>query len=423
MINNLDSFESESSYESDDNCSLSDDDIQENSDNLELEGKILGKYNILNKIGSGSYSIVWLGYNITNNIFYAIKVQNPSDYKCGVGENSFMRKLPEKSYYFNNLIEDFTEIYDDKKYLCSVYELHYGNLDVLLRKTEYDNGLPFNSVIKIMKQCLLSLHYLHTKLRVYHGDLKTDNILLKGISEMNKNLLDLYREENFGLKYNDSKKNYCAKKNIDIKNIKSKIKKKMREELHSEIYNNINNKLKTVDINKYDINSDYINNCIISLADFGSFVEEGEHYDESFGTRYYRSPENILVGKSSYPSDIWAMGCTFYELLTGEILFDPSKDKEYDRDFHHLKLINEISNNFPLDFLKKTKLWKQYFDKEGNLKFYKTINIESFEDKLKSKIPENYYSTIINLIRKMLEIVPTNRIDAKESFSILEKIN
>ena len=46
--------------------SLSDDDIIEQSDNLELEGSILNEYNILCELGRGAYSIVWLGYNISS---------------------------------------------------------------------------------------------------------------------------------------------------------------------------------------------------------------------------------------------------------------------------------------------------------------------------------------------------------------------
>ena len=67
--------------------SLSEDDVQDHEENLDLEGKILAKYNILHKLGVGMYSIVWLGYNIENQKFYAIKVQHPSSYKEGVSEN------------------------------------------------------------------------------------------------------------------------------------------------------------------------------------------------------------------------------------------------------------------------------------------------------------------------------------------------
>jgi serine/threonine protein kinase len=151
------------------------------------------------------------------------------------------------------------------------------------------------------------------------------------------------------------------------------------------------------------------------LADFGSFVENGEYYDEPFGTRYYRSPENILVGKSSYPNDIWALGCTIYEIITGKILFNPDKDKNFDRDFYHLKLINELSGNFPKDFLKNTQRYKLFFDRKNQIKFNKDLN---FKNKLNELVNYQIPNEIIDLIKKMLIIDPTKRINIKECYKI-----
>jgi len=165
--------------------SISDDDVQDHTENIDLEGKIISKYNILHKLGSGSYSIVWLAYNIENQKFYAIKVQHPNEYKEGVNENNFMRRLPN-DYNFNNLIDNFIEISNNKKYLCSVYNLHSCNLDCLIRKGNYENGIPFNKSIRIIKDLFKSIYYLHKKLKICHADIKTDNILVKGVTKLNK---------------------------------------------------------------------------------------------------------------------------------------------------------------------------------------------------------------------------------------------
>jgi serine/threonine-protein kinase SRPK3 len=391
----------------DDTISLSDDDILEHSDNLDLEGKILGKYNILSELGKGSYSIVWLGYSIENNNFYAIKVQHPNEYKVGMEENKFMKKLPKENYYFNNLIDEFIEKQDDKKFLCSVYELHACNIDTVLRKGDYQAGLPFNIVMKIMYQLLICINYLHNKLKVYHGDIKTDNILIKGVTNKNKLLIDLYTKYNFLNLYSQAKKEYGKTK------LSSQKKLKIRKKIHSDIYKNILNELTEIDICKYDIDNELINNCNISLSDFGSFVEDGEYYDIQFGTRYYRSPENILIGKSSYPNDIWALGCTLYEMLTGEILFDPDKDKHFSRDDYHLKEIENICGDFSYDFIKSTKDYKKYFTSNGKLK----CNIELPNNKLdvlKKNVGEENYNIIYNILMNMLHINPNKRITSVE---------
>lgn len=392
--------------------SISDDDVQDHTENLDLEGKILSKYNILHKLGSGMYSIVWLGYNIENQKFYAIKIQHPNEYKEGVDENNFMKKLPSQQN-FNNLIESFVEIDNNKKYLCSVYNLHSCNLDCLIRKGNFNDGIPISQSIQIIKELFNSVNYLHRRIKICHADIKTDNILLKGITKLNNYLINLYQNEKFNEQYKSKKIDYCLKNNKKLDNITSKEKRKIRSQVHLDIYENIIDKYNECDIDKYDINCD---NLSVSLSDFGSFMEEEQYYETAFGTRYYRSPENILVGKSSYPNDIWALGCTIFEILTGEILFDPQKDKHYDRDFYHLKLINELCGEFSKDFLKKTKNYKTYFDSNYKLKFTKDLEFKNkIDKKLEGKVP----SLIIKMIKDMLIIDPNKRITISECINVI----
>ena len=219
--------------------------------------------------------------------------------------------------------------------------------------------------------------------------------------------------------YSKQKIEYCNLNNSKVENLSSKNKLKIRNKVHSNIYTNIKNKINNIEIDKYDIEKEN-NKLSISLADFGSFVEEGEYYEEPFGTRYYRSPENILVGRSSYPNDIWALGCTIYEILTGKILFDPDKDKDYDRDFYHLKLINELSGDFPKDFLKNTKRYKIFFDKNYKIKFNKNLNFKNKIDELNDyQIPTN----IIDLIKGMLVIDPKKRSTIKDCLSKINSLS
>jgi len=374
----------------DDDDDITDDNYDTHDDNLQLAGRIINKYNIISELGRGSYSIVWLGYNIEDNNYYAIKVQNPNEYLSGIQENKFMKKLPIKIDTFNHLKEDFVINENDNKFLCSVYNLHCGNLDGFIRKGDFNSGFPLDITINIIKQLLKSINYLHTNLKVYHSDIKTDNILLQGINKKDEYIIKKYN------KYYKNKEN------------------------HTEIVNKIN----VEDKIKYTFDEKYLSSCKISLADFGSFVKKGEYYDESYGTRYYRSPENILVGKINYANDIWSIGCTFYELLTGEILFDPDKDKIYDRDFYHLKLINELCGSFPLSFLKTTQNWKKYFNNNGELKFNKNLNFNNKLDELKNKYNTDEYNLnkinkIIILLKKMLEIDPSKRINSESCLKFI----
>ena len=388
------------------NVSTSSDDIYHHTENLDLTSKLLNKYNIINEIGKGADAIVWLAYNIEDYKFYAIKVNEPNEYKKGLEEFKFLKKLP-KIQVFNQLKDNFTEQRENRKYACGVFELQTGNLDSLLRKSELENGLPVKIVKKMMMQLFQAIKFLHQKLNVYHADIKTDNILLKGQNNFDKKIIEQYTSHNFNSKYLELKKEYLAK---DKKILNSDDKKKIREIVHKNICEKIEYPDKS---EKYKINPNFISNCNVTLSDFGAYCKENEHYESEFGTRYYRAPEIILMGKSSYAVDIWASGCVFYELLTGRILFDPEKDSKHSRDEYHLWWINSICGDFSIKFLKKTKYWKRYFDSSGKLLNIKApLNNENLIKKLlhKYNVLEDI-DLIVDLLKGMLEISPIRRFD------------
>lgn len=388
-------------------------DYDSQSNNLELEGCILKTYNIICELGRGGFSIVWLAYSISNNNFVALKVQNPDEYKDGLEEISFVEKLSKNNHkHFINLIEHFVELREKKKYLCSVWELHATNLDCLLRKGNYKNGLDFDIIRKIITQIIEGLKILHNKYKVFHGDIKTDNILVKGVSKRNQFIIDNYLELNFNERYNKLKEQKWLEsgKTLDtIKNMKKEVKYKIRSKLHKEINDIVLSKLEQVDISPHDIDEKYIKNIEISISDFGTFCSEDDYYDDVFGTRYYYAPEVILGGKCSYAVDIWCLGCLLFELLTGDILFDPIKDSQHNRDYYHLCLINDTCGDFPKNFLKNTKHYKKYFNSNYKIKDY-----EYYENRLERKLKvRNYFSDeykyVYSLLKVYLSIEPENR--------------
>ena len=303
------------------------DSIDENlshTNNLELTGKTLKKYNIICEIGRGAYSIVWLAYSIVTNKFYALKVQDPKDYADGLDEIKFVQKLPKTPAVFNNIIEYFVEEKNKNKYLCSVWELHYDSLDGIIRKGNFTTGLNITHVKKIMRQLIDAVKILHKKHKVFHGDIKTDNILIKGINSKNAFIIDQYSRADFVTTYTKAKQDFWLKTGQNLKSIDKMDKadkQKIREKIHGKITDTILEAYAMTSIDKYYTNEKYINDMNIVLGDFGTHCEEGIYYTTQFGTRYYLAPEIILMGKCKYPVDIWAIGCTFYELISGKFLF------------------------------------------------------------------------------------------------------
>jgi len=404
---------SSSDSESESYISTSSDECCKQSNNIDLNGKILNKYNIINEIGRGADAIVWLAFNIEDSKYYAVKVNEPNECNKGLDEFKFLKKISLKETGINHLIDSFIEIIDKKKYICGVFELQTGNLDCLLRKSNLEDGLPIENVKKIMKQLLVTLKYLHQKMKIYHADIKTDNILLKGLNNYDKNIIEQYNSLKFSETYQKAKLTFCTGKNISEDKINSEDKKNIRAVVHNHLCSQI---IFPDKLERYKINEEYINQSNITLSDYGAYCGEDEHYDTDFGTRYYRAPEIILCGESSYSVDIWALGCVFYELLTGRLLFDPEKDSKHDRNEHHLSIMNELCGNFPIGFLKKTKHWKKYFDKKGNLLFTNTQDI-NFSELLKKYNVIDTNNHIIVLLKGMLELSPNQRFTVDKCLS------
>ncbi|XP_067831162.1 cyclin-dependent kinase-like 1 isoform X1 [Heptranchias perlo] len=69
---------------------------------------------------------------------------------------------------------------------------------------------------------------------------------------------------------------------------------------------------------------------VIKLCDFGFariLTGPGDDYTDYVATRWYRAPE-LLVGDTQYgpPVDVWAIGCVFAELLSGNPLWPGRSD-------------------------------------------------------------------------------------------------
>ena len=131
--------------------------------------------------------------------------------------------------------------------------------------------------------------------------------------------------------------------------------------------------------------------------------------DGEVQTRYYRAPEIILNNKYDEKIDIWSIGCIIFELVTGNIMFDPDKNSKYSRDFHHLYLIEEILGNIPTSMIKKSPRKAEFYNKNYKLKCEKIERIN-----LENELNINSSEPIYDFIKICLSINPKERPSIKE---------
>ncbi|MCA9932680.1 MAG: serine/threonine protein kinase [Ardenticatenaceae bacterium] len=144
-----------------------------------LEGQTLGKYRVLEPLGSGGMARVYRGYHPQLDRFVAIKVLR-SDL---VEDDTFLARFQREAQAIANLrhpniiqVHDF-DVQDDTYYM--VMELLEGDT-LHTRLTDYrvrDEQMPWGEMARTLLDVLHGLAYAH-EAGMIHRDIKPANILL-----------------------------------------------------------------------------------------------------------------------------------------------------------------------------------------------------------------------------------------------------
>lgn len=167
-------------------------------------GEVLnGRYVILQKLGWGHFSTVWLARDIKFDTYIAIKVQKSAPHYLEAAfdeveilqkavkhslDEPWLRELKEfyngKKTEFNRddchvvqLLNAFIYTGDYGRHFCMVFEILGVNLLEIIKRYDY-KGIPLKLCRKMAKQCLLGIHYLHKHCGIIHTDLKPENVLV-----------------------------------------------------------------------------------------------------------------------------------------------------------------------------------------------------------------------------------------------------
>eukprot|EP00287_Rhodomonas_sp_CCMP768_P001079 CAMPEP_0196746876 /NCGR_PEP_ID=MMETSP1091-20130531/67397_1 /TAXON_ID=302021 /ORGANISM="Rhodomonas sp., Strain CCMP768" /LENGTH=277 /DNA_ID=CAMNT_0042093909 /DNA_START=54 /DNA_END=887 /DNA_ORIENTATION=+ len=74
----------------------------------------------------------------------------------------------------------------------------------------------------------------------------------------------------------------------------------------------------------------------IKLVDLGSAVSRTDRRPDLIGTKEYRSPEAVLQAGWSSSADVWALGCSVFEIFAGKRLF------EFEHEITQLHMLQRV---------------------------------------------------------------------------------
>ena len=163
--------------------------------------------------------------------------------------------------------------------------------------------------------------------------------------------------------------------------------------------------------------ADMLVNCRSVIVDLGNACWTHRHFSEDIQTRQYRAPEVLIGIKYDTSADMWSLGCMTFELLTGDLLFDPRAGDDYDRDEDHLAMFQELLGKIPKRIALDGKYSKTFFDKKGNLKHIKQLKFWPVQDVLMEKyhFPPEEAQAIADFMGPLLDFDPKTRATAQDA--------
>ena len=315
------------------------------------------RYIAIKKLGKGSYCSVWLSYDLKINKMIALKIYNREDYRRAKREIKNFDDIKSRSitnvitYKDKFIYED--EDYDSNdegsnsessefttnKFLCVTMDLcGYSLNDVIKIFKNEGQSIPHEFILDVHNKTKSILDKLHAN-GLAHTDIKPENILIDKIKFEFLHFINLEKEL----------------KNKKRKDIVSRLNKSLVETNNPNI----------TDIITYIISTP--NN--IYLCDMGTTMKPGDPTIYKKHTLYYRAPESILELGWDYSYDLWSLGCTLYELLTNNILFNVD---------NNIELLYDIQTKlgvYPRYLIEQSPIKYKYYNKKLTLiRGYKKIN-------------------------------------------------
>ncbi|RWA08519.1 hypothetical protein EKO27_g6589 [Xylaria grammica] len=153
------------------------------------------------------------------------------------------------------------------------------------------------------------------------------------------------------------------------------------------------------------------------LCDFG----QARIGDEGSGNAMpilLRAPEIILGMKWSYPIDMWSVGLSAWDMLHDKKLFGiyDTNDQRLN-DAHHLANMIALLGPPPLEYLKQSTTYLQFWNERGEWRGVVPIPRERTLESLEGSLTGEERVRFLDFIRALLCWVPEKRLTAKQALS------
>jgi serine/threonine-protein kinase SRPK3 len=282
-------------------------------------------------------------------------------------------------------------------------------LTLLKKKITFENIIPlFHPIFNELLVTLSSSFNLIDNIIINEDDDTDDNNSTddneeeneEDNEEDNESELSIYSDDNTDCESYDSSYDYYDRE-YDKFHI-NKILFKYNNSLDNDDNDNNDNNDNLEFIKKY------LENPIIKLTDFGLMQKQNIN-NKTVQTRYYRSPEILLGYKYDKTIDIWSLGCSIYELIVGQILFDVEKHDDIlkcDKDLINIKMIIEKlgkdNHNEIINLIKNCPRYQYFVNSDQTLKYFRKILYQDWYINIKDL-------KLCNYIRSCLSISPQSR--------------
>lgn len=399
------------------------------------------RYRIVKKLGWGYFSTVWLVWDHTRETYQAMKVQKSAKHytEAAYDEIKLLGEImtadANKTFCCARLNDHFEQSGPNGVHVCMVFDVYGEDLLSLIDRYEY-RGVPLPIVKSIARQVLMGLEHVHS-LDIIHTDLKPENVLLSTPKHSIISLMKHYSppplHQRLRLVERDPKtmtksqrrryykklklvgQNGASNGNFEGKDTHTAASKPSEGSSNTLIGENNQENAESDTETDPDWEIERLQRVV--LADFGNSCWTYCQFTDEVQTRQYRCPEVILGEPYSTPIDLWSAACLFFELITGEFLFNPGKGENYSRDEDHLALMTELLGELPAKMrLGDGKYRSQYYNSRGELRHIKDLNFWSLDDVLyrKHKFTRKKAEEIADFLLPMLEFDPRKRATASE---------